>query len=252
MLRAALLSVPVLGLLMTTGCWPATQSQTLSAAPTATTVAAPTSNPAATAKANGEAKPTATTARPTAVAAKPPPSPPSSGQAAAPSPTAAPAAAKPAASPPAVVATSVAGLPAISASPAPKPGAGDALGVAASAGSAAAANVSDSEATALCGPGAILSTRAGQAVGRSATVAIARVDASFQANTRGQPTFLNDAPYPNHAFTAVIWGNDRRQFNPPPEGAWQGKALCVSGPVELFQQRPQIVVSSPSQLRAAR
>ena len=252
MLRAALLSALLLGLLMTTGCWPATQSQTLSAAPTATTVAVPTSKPAATAKANGEAKPTATTARPTAVAAKPPPSPPSSGQAAAPSPTAAPAAAKPAASPPAVVATSVAGLPAIAASPAPKPGDGDALGVAASAGSAAAANVSDSEATALCGPGAILSTRAGQAVGRSATVAIARVDASFQANTRGQPTFLNDAPYPNHAFTAVIWGNDRRQFNPPPEGAWQGKALCVSGPVELYQQRPQIVVSSPSQVRAAK
>jgi len=257
-LRAALLSALLLGLLMTTGCWPATQSQTLSAAPTATTVAVPTSKPAATAKANGEAKPTATTARPTAVAAKPPPSPPSApssgqaGQATAPSPTAAPAAAKPAASPPAVVATSVAGLPAIAASPAPKPGDGDALGVAASAGSAAAANVSDPEATALCGPGAVLSTRAGQAVGRSATVAIARVDASFQANTRGQPTFLNDAPYPNHAFTAVIWGNDRRQFNPPPEGAWQGKALCVSGPVELFQQRPQIVVSSPSQLRAAR
>jgi hypothetical protein len=150
------------------------------------------------------------------------------------------------------MATSVSGLPSVVASPAPRPASGDALGVAASANSAAAANASDSEATTLCGPGAILSTRAGQAAGRQATIAIARVDASYQANVRGQPTFLNDAPYPNHVFTAVIWGRDRRQFQPPPEGSWQGKALCVTGPVELFQQRPQIVVSSPSQLKAAR
>ena len=124
--------------------------------------------------------------------------------------------------------------------------------MAASANSAAAANTADAEATALCGPGAILSSRAAQAAGRSATIAIAKVEGSYQPNVRGQPTFLNDAPYPNHVFTVVIWGSDRRQFNPPPEGAWQGKALCVTGPVELFQQRPQIVVSSPSQLKAGR
>jgi hypothetical protein len=127
----------------------------------------------------------------------------------------------------------------------------DKLGIAASAGAAAAANATDTEAVALCGPGAILSTRAGQAVGKQATIAIAKVEGSYQASIRGQPTFLNDAPYPNHIFTAVIWGSERRQFNPPPE-SWQGKALCVTGSVELFQQRPQIVVSSPSQLRAAR
>jgi hypothetical protein len=150
-----------------------------------------------------------------------------------------------------VVATSVAGLPALSASSAAKPSTTDALGVAASAGAAAASTAIDVEATDLCGPGAILSNRAGRAAGRSATIAVAKVDGSYQPNVRGQPTFLNDGPYPNHVFTAVIWGNDRRQFNPPPEGAWQGKALCVTGPVELFQQRPQIVVSSPSQLRAA-
>lgn len=155
-----------------------------------------------------------------------------------------------------MVATSVAGLPAIGASPAagaaPRATAPpDALGVAASAGSAAAATTADTEAVALCGPGAVLSTRAAQQAGRQATVAIAKVDGSYQASVRGQPTFLNDAPFPNHTFTVVIWGSDRRQFQPPPEGAWQGKALCVTGPVEIFQQRPQIVVSSPSQLRAA-
>jgi len=121
--------------------------------------------------------------------------------------------------------------------------------VAVSAGSAAIANAADGDAVALCGAGAILSTRAGQAVGRQTPVAIVQVEASYQPNTRGQPTFLNDAPYPNHVFSAVIWGRDRAQFQPPPE-SYQGRVLCVTGPVELFQQRPQIVVSSPSQLRA--
>jgi hypothetical protein len=271
--RAGPLSALVLVLLLTTGCWPAAPSQPLTAAPTATAGARPTPKPATTANGNATVKPAAASAKPS-----PQPALTKEGarQAAAPSPTPAAASAKPtakpspppaltkegagqaapgpngAASPPAVVATAVAGLPAVPAAPAAKPAAGDALGVAASANAAAAATTSDAEATALCGPGAILSTRAGQAAGRPATVAIARVDGSYQANVRGQPTFLNDAPYPSHTFTAVIWGSDRRQFNPPPEGAWQGKALCVTGPVELFQQRPQIVVSSPSQLRAAR
>jgi hypothetical protein len=252
--RAVLLSAIVLGLLMTTGCWPVAQSQPSASTPAAAPVA--TTAPAAKAPSSPAAgqKPTAS---PVAAAPKPTASPVTTTPAAA-KPTSKPAAAAStaAASPPAVVATSVAGLPAIGASPVsggePRATAPpDALGVAASAGSAAAAATTDSEAVALCGPGAVLSTRAAQQAGRQATVAIAKVDGSYQASVRGQPTFLNDAPFPNHTFTVVIWGRDRRQFQPPPEGAWQGKALCVTGPVEIFQQRPQIVVSSPSQLRAA-
>jgi hypothetical protein len=123
--------------------------------------------------------------------------------------------------------------------------------MAASANAAASANGSDAEATALCGAGAVLSTRAGQVVGRQATVAITHVAASYQPGTRGQPTFLNDAPYPNQVFSAVVWGRDRAQFQPSPE-SYQGQPLCVTGPVELFQQHPQVVISSPSQLHAPR
>jgi hypothetical protein len=111
--------------------------------------------------------------------------------------------------------------------------------------------MADAEGAALCGTGAILSSRASQATGRQATIAIAKVEASYQPGVRGQPTYLNDAPYPNHAFTAVIWGSERRQFEPSLTG-WQGKALCVTGTIEVFQQRPQIVVNAPNQLRAAR
>lgn len=265
----------MLGLVLLSGCAQAAPSQT----PAATTAAAPvaTTAPKPTAGAATASQPVTPTApKPSAAAAKPTASP-------APAGAAATSAAKPAAqaspkpnggssaqgSPPAVVATSAAVLPAVVAPTAPaqaspKPnGAGpkpsgaaakpaDALGVAASAGSAAAVTTGpDAEATALCGQGAILSTRASQATGRQATIAIAKVEASYQPNVRGQPTFLNDAPYPNHGFTAVIWGGERRNFDPAPT-SWQGKALCVTGAVEMFQQRPQITVNAPSQLRAAR
>jgi len=139
----------------------------------------------------------------------------------------------------------------LSASPAARLSGPDALGLAASAGAAAAATTIDAEGVALCGSGAILSTRAGQAAGRTVTVAIPKVYGAYQPNVRGQPTYLNDAPDPGHVFTAVIWGDNRGRFSPPPEGIWQGKALCVTGPVELVQQRPQIAVSSPGQLRPA-
>lgn len=248
--RASLLTALLTVVLALTGCSPVVQSL-VPLAPTPTTPP-PRPTVAASNPATPTAPPKPTTA-PAVAATKP---------AAAPSPAAKPAsAASPtsstAASAPAVVATAAASLPAIVASPpavsAESRGAApqDALGVANSAGAAAAANASDTEATALCGTGAVLSSRAGMVAGRQATIAIQKVEASYQPSTRGQPTFLNDAPYPNHVFTALIWGENRAQFQPPPE-SWQGKGLCVTGPVTLFQQRPQIVVTSPSQLRAAR
>ena len=246
---------------MLVGCWPVVQSQPPEAISPGS---APTQAPrgaggAANSLVADAAKPTAKPAavapavKPTAALSTP-------GLTAAPKPTAQPSlvangAARATASPVAVVATSVAGLVAVGPSPAVSTDAragaqSDVLGVATSAGAVAAANASDAEAVALCGPGAVLSTRAGQLVGRQATVAVPRVTASYQPNTRGQPTFLNDAPYPNHVFTAVVWGTDRKQFQPAPE-SWQGKSLCVTGPVELYQQRPQITINSSSQLRAA-
>ncbi len=252
--RLQRLVLPLVLAVVLSGCSQAVQS--LMPAPAAPATPTPTSRAAAAAPtAKPVTKPAAgaTTAKPAAAAS---PAAAAVKPAGKPSPAAKSVAnaARPAASPPAVVATSVAGLPAVGATPAVRAEAraaapADALGVAALAGSAAA--TADPEAAALCGPGAVLSTRAGQMAGKPATVAIARVAASYQPAVRGQPTFLNDAPHPNHVFTAVIWGDDRGQFRPAPEG-WQGKGLCVTGPVELYQQRPQIVVVSPSQIRAAR
>src|SRR5262245_5958803 len=76
--------------------------------------------------------------------------------------------------------------------------------------------------------------------------------AVYQPNSSGRPTFLTlvspDQPNVNRALTAVIYGSDRAKFGGAPEAALQGKRLCVTGFVSLFRQRPEMILSTPTQL----
>lgn len=73
--------------------------------------------------------------------------------------------------------------------------------------------------------------------------------ATFASRTRRQPTFLNlDKPYPDHIFTAVIWGADRPAFNPAPEVAYRNKRICVTGLIKDYRGRPEVIVTSPAQI----
>ncbi|HXJ81607.1 MAG TPA: hypothetical protein VMS64_23355 [Candidatus Methylomirabilis sp.] len=75
------------------------------------------------------------------------------------------------------------------------------------------------------------------------------VSATFAAHTRRQPTFLNvNKPYPNHVFTAVIWGVDRAAFNPAPEVVYWKKRICVTGLITEYRGRPEVIVTSPAQI----
>jgi hypothetical protein len=56
--------------------------------------------------------------------------------------------------------------------------------------------------------------------------------------------------YPNHIFTALIWGEDRDKFSPPPENAYSGKKICVTGTISSYRGQPQIVVKNPFQKSA--
>ena len=79
------------------------------------------------------------------------------------------------------------------------------------------------------------------------------------ACTRSQTTFLNLCkPYPNHVFTALIWGTDRDKFlgkcgQPQPEKL-VGKNVCVTGKIELYhdsrlnRETPEIILRDPKQL----
>ena len=69
-------------------------------------------------------------------------------------------------------------------------------------------------------------------VGEYVTCKISRAYCSYQSNIDGNPTFCNDAPYPNHDFTYLIWGKDFSSHN--------GQCLIVSGYISMYNGKPQI------------
>ena len=94
----------------------------------------------------------------------------------------------------------------------------------------------------------ITAASAANHVGESARVCGLVASAKYATETRRQPTFLNlDRPYPNHVFTALIWGSDREAFPYAPEGL-QGKQICVQGVIELYKGKAEIIVTGPSQI----
>ena len=87
-------------------------------------------------------------------------------------------------------------------------------------------------------------------VGEQAVVCGVVASAKYAETVRKSPTFLNlDRPYPNQIFTAVIWGIDRGGFKTAPEEL-QGQSICVSGAIEDYKGRPEIIVHSPKQISA--
>jgi hypothetical protein len=92
-------------------------------------------------------------------------------------------------------------------------------------------------------------SEAGAHMGEETTVCGVVASATFASRTRRQPTFLNlDKPYPDHIFTAVIWGADRPAFNSAPEVAYRNKRICVTGLIKEYRGRPEVIVTSPAQI----
>lgn len=86
-------------------------------------------------------------------------------------------------------------------------------------------------------------------IGKEKTVCGIVASATYAIRSRGKPTFLNlDQPYPNQIFTVVIWGSDREKFKNPPETFFRGKRICVTGIIESYRGKPQIVVRGPGQI----
>jgi DNA/RNA endonuclease YhcR with UshA esterase domain len=83
-------------------------------------------------------------------------------------------------------------------------------------------------------------------VGETATVTD-RVDGVHQSG-KGN-IFLNmGGKYPNQAFTAFIPSGSAGQFSNPQQ--YEGKTVSVSGKITLYRGKPEIVVTSSSQISA--
>jgi micrococcal nuclease len=87
-------------------------------------------------------------------------------------------------------------------------------------------------------------------VGDSVTVCDKVYSARWLENAKNQPTFLNlGEAYPNQLLTVVIWENVRKSFGYKPEEKLMDKKVCVTGKIEEFRGKPQIVLHQAAQLK---
>lgn len=85
-------------------------------------------------------------------------------------------------------------------------------------------------------------------IGKTATVCGTVTSARYAEKAKGQPTFLNlGKPFPRHAFTIVIWGQDRAKFDSPERSLMQ-RRTCVKGKITEFRGGPQISPSDRTDL----
>lgn len=65
----------------------------------------------------------------------------------------------------------------------------------------------------------------------------------------GRACFLNFHPDYRRYLSLVIFASDFSKFPPSPEKFYLNKKVRVSGRVKLYQGRPEIILSSPSQIK---
>src|SRR5262245_23796958 len=98
-------------------------------------------------------------------------------------------------------------------------------------------------------PDRITPAQAKDYLGKTATVCGKVASAKYAINTRRKPTFLNlDEPFPKHIFTAVIWDDARSKFGQP-DVELLNKRICVTGSIEEYKSKPEMILRSASQLK---
>jgi len=97
--------------------------------------------------------------------------------------------------------------------------------------------------------GEVPAVQAAEFVGKEATVCGVVDGSRYAENAEGQPTYLfMGGNFPQHKFSARIWGRDRASFDPPPDQL-AGKTVCVSGEIRTANGRPEIVVRGARNLK---
>lgn len=75
------------------------------------------------------------------------------------------------------------------------------------------------------------------------------VSVKYSVKSKGMPTHINlDKKFPNHVFSATIWGSDRKNFSYAPEKELLGKNICIRGKVHEYKKIPQITITNEKQI----
>lgn len=89
----------------------------------------------------------------------------------------------------------------------------------------------------------------GKHIGDSVHVCGKVFSARYFENGKNAPTLLNvGAAYPNQLFTVVIYSDVRTQFATAPETGFKDQTICINGKVEMFRDKPQIIIHDAKQI----
>ena len=88
-------------------------------------------------------------------------------------------------------------------------------------------------------------------IGDSVTVKGKIFGVRYFESAKNSPTLINvGGTYPNQVYTIVIFGDVRKKLGfDPEESKYTGGIAIVTGRVELYKDKPQIVITDPAQLQ---
>lgn len=85
--------------------------------------------------------------------------------------------------------------------------------------------------------------------GDSVTVCGKVADAKYFEQSKSGPTLINiGAAFPNQLLTVVVYKEDRPAFSYAPETKLVNQEVCVTGKIQLYREKPQIVVKKESEI----
>ena len=85
--------------------------------------------------------------------------------------------------------------------------------------------------------------------GKTITVC-AKVQGTYVTQGNSKTTYLNfGAPYPNTTFTGVIFASSMAFFDYIPAEYLKDKSVCITGKVEMYKDKPQIILKDDKQIK---
>ncbi len=86
-------------------------------------------------------------------------------------------------------------------------------------------------------------------VGDSVKIMAKIYGGKYLERAENTPTFLDvGGKYPDAKLTLVIFGDVRKQFKNPPETYYEGKDEWITGRIQLFKNKPEIVIYGTGQI----